>query len=480
MIPFSNSSSQYPFMQGLSAHQIDAQTIIFSAPFRRLLDKAQVFPLEIYDYVRTRLTHSMEVMNVAEGIVAKVAANLIELRRFKIAIRNVIRCSALLHDLGNPPYGHYGEDVIKAFFTEKYDKLELSPELAKAYGLKEGKVCEILDKTLYSDFTNFNGNAQTLRILSGLPKIGEKPNTYNLTAAVLGSIIKYPYYSSQSNKFNIFRSEMKVANFLRREGTLIMGEVNPLALIMEAADDIAYTFSDIDDAVKKKLITEADFTKELKKAVKDKNGQLNNLEIFRATFKDYMKKNKGSAEPFETTIQECMNTYRNITIDCCARKIVQLESITNLTSSILPLTTSVPIMGETIDLLFDFLGNLMAKYVYRARPIVTNELEGENIMNYLLDEFTKAVLTVNIDDDGEATSFSKTNRKEYFHEQKVYSLISSHIRKSFAEKMKKERKNRRIQKNNLIYYRLQMVTDYISGMTDSYAKIVYDELKAIS
>lgn len=431
-----------------------------------------------------------------------------KLEPHKLRFRTIARCAGLLHDLGNPPYGHYGEDVIKAFFKEKKENktLKLSDELYEYYGFDKGRdVSDIIDEgeERYSDFTRFNGNAQTLRILTSLSAVEGKPETYNLTAAVLGAIIKYPYYSSEKEKFNIFRSEKYIADWLIQKGTLIMGETNTFACIMEAADDIAYTLSDIDDAVKKKLITEADFKRELEEEIHHKTENENELVTFQKDFVDYLGKNIDNPDPFPAAIQECLNTYRGYAIDCCARKAAKflknrLESdnlLTNIDKPLLPLECPVSNgkYWKTVDLLFEFLGNLMKKYVYVARPIVSNELEGENIMKYLLQELTSAVLTVNIDDKGNAVPFPKKendkgyDRKKYFHYEKVYSLISDHIRKAFADKMKKQKdkkdeKNREeviITNNDLVYYRLQMVTDYISGMTDSYAKIIYKELKAI-
>lgn len=469
------------YLRGVSAFQLDYSSIIFSSAFRHLLDKTQVFPLEKYDYVRTRLTHSLEVMAIFEEIINKLTYNMPELKRNRFSLKYIARTAALVHDLGNPPYGHYGEAVIRKFFIDKQDSLALSTELRQMYNFsekEENTVYKIIGKTLYYDFTNFNGNAQTLRMLTSLKYINAKPCGFNLTCGLLGSIIKYPCYSSKNKngKVGIFRSEEGVANALEEAGTLIIDEVNPIARLLEASDDIAYIFSDIDDAVKKDIITQFDFVKELESACKkDKDGT--GLSFFKDIFDRYLKKSKDAHEPFKTAIQETLNTARTIVINVCVENIVKSQSFTSQNKEILSNIKTHQIYGKSANELINFLKLLMKKYVYVARPIIENELEGENILLYLLEEFTNAVLKVNIDKNGVGKP-SEEDRKANFHEYKIYSFISSHIRKTYGDKVV-EFNDGKIDASWLIYHRLQMVVDYISGMTDSYAKIMYKKLKGI-
>lgn len=190
----------------ISAFSIDYQSIVFSASFRRLLDKAQLFPLEQFDYVRTRLTHSIEVEAIAEEIVTKVCMHRPELKNLKTSLKEIIRCSALIHDLGNPPYGHYGEDIIQRFFSKKIDSLAISKELKSK--LNQNKSLSLNEREK-SDFTNFDGNAQSLRIITHLENPLDFQSTFNLTSAVLGSIIKYPR-DSIGNKNSVFSNQKRM------------------------------------------------------------------------------------------------------------------------------------------------------------------------------------------------------------------------------------------------------------------------------
>ena len=154
---------------------------IFSTPVKRLQDKAQVFPLEAHDAVRTRLTHSLEVSSVARGLATEVAKRLLKENQIDDGMDRQIEAIAavcgLIHDIGNPPFGHSGEDAIREWFKQKLGEDKLRDRL-------ENK------EQLVQDFLQFEGNAQTLRLVAKLQILADD-NGLNLTFGTLSASCKY-------------------------------------------------------------------------------------------------------------------------------------------------------------------------------------------------------------------------------------------------------------------------------------------------
>lgn len=175
-----------------SEYQKDYHRITGSASFRRLQDKTQVFPLDKSDFVRTRLTHSLEVSSLAKSLGQSICNRLIELHKDESLIADkaadisdVLLCAGLIHDIGNPPFGHFGETIIQEWFKRNLNKLEFD-------GIK---LDEILNAQMIGDLCNFEGNAQALRVVSKLHNLVDE-NGMNLTQALLNTIVKYPISSN--------------------------------------------------------------------------------------------------------------------------------------------------------------------------------------------------------------------------------------------------------------------------------------------
>ena len=248
----------------------DYHRIIQSASFRRLQDKTQVFPLDRSDFIRTRLTHSLEVssygkslgQNIARSILTKIRDDTF-LPAYAADICNILQCAGLLHDIGNPPFGHFGETVIRDWFRENLHGLTYNGT----------KLTELLTPQMQQDFYAFEGNTQALRLVTKLHYLVDE-HGMNLTKALLGTIIKYPVSSLQidknsgdirTKKMGYFHADREVFEAVQ-ESLGTNGRRHPLAYILEAADDIAYLTADIEDAFKKGCITFADLLKELKAA----------------------------------------------------------------------------------------------------------------------------------------------------------------------------------------------------------------------
>ena len=139
----------------------DYSKIVSSAAFRRLQDKTQVFPLDKSDFIRTRLTHSIEVSTIARQLGIMISKNTTKYKPDDIdtedaeGIASVLLCAGLLHDLGNPPFGHFGETVIGDWFKENLDCIDYKGKSLRTW----------LNDQMVSDLENFEGNAQALRIL---------------------------------------------------------------------------------------------------------------------------------------------------------------------------------------------------------------------------------------------------------------------------------------------------------------------------
>jgi dGTPase len=234
----------------------DYDRLIFSAPFRRLQNKTQVFPLPGSVFVHNRLTHSLEVASVGMSLGNDVAQRIISERRHELRgtlfeeIGQIVSTACLAHDLGNPPFGHSGEKAIQTFFTEGPGR-ELRQQVSPAF---------------WDDITHFEGNANAFRLLTHQFK-GRRPGGFVMTYSTIASIVKYPYASSAASKkgkFGFFQSEQETYQRIADEMGLFCiskpGEPlryvrHPLVYLVEAADDICYEIMDLEDAHKLKIIS---------------------------------------------------------------------------------------------------------------------------------------------------------------------------------------------------------------------------------
>ncbi len=245
---------------GRSHFQKDIDRIIFSSAFRRLNGKTQVHPLAANDNIRTRLPHSLEVSSVGRSLGTKVGERLFdELQRIGIEPSNVgdiVQAACLAHDIGNPPFGHSGEEAIRSWFRTNTDRDFLA-------GLTSSEL---------TDFENFEGNAQGLRIITKLEYYLFQGGM-RLTYATLGTFMKYPWTSdlvaiSTKKKYGCNQTEQEILAEIATELGLIRRSHtawcrHPLAYLMEAADDICYASIDLEDGIEMGFITYDEVVKTL-------------------------------------------------------------------------------------------------------------------------------------------------------------------------------------------------------------------------
>lgn len=233
-------------------YENDFDRVVFSSAFRRLRNKAQVFSLEPHDFVRTRLTHSFEVSTIGRSLGEGAAAGFapkcagLDLSRLQRDVGTIVATACLLHDIGNPPFGHSGENAIGRWF---------------AANINDGKKLKLADEQEREDLVKFEGNAQALRMATRVQWTGQDYGM-NLTVATLLALIKYPCASSEVKpagpkplrKFGYFKADNLAFQRVRALTGVSGYRRNPLTYLMEAADDIAYATGDIEDVFKKGFV----------------------------------------------------------------------------------------------------------------------------------------------------------------------------------------------------------------------------------
>lgn len=449
---FKKSSSDKLEFDNRNSFSSDYSRIIFSSSFRRLQDKTQVFPLKRGDFVRTRLTHSLEVSHIASSM-GKAIEYKKQLKDDKIS--SILAVAGLIHDIGNPPFGHFGEFVIQKFFKEFFKKNNLN-----------------LSQRQENDLIYFDGNVQTFRILKKLQYLGNEFG-YNLTYGTLATIIKYPKNSVEGNKKNSLNIEEKKFGYFLSED-LDYKKINdelglnnnrhPLTYLLEASDDIAYCIADIEDGIQKKLITLEDIKEQIHK-YKDRSDEknLNSLIALDENIKKYelenihIKKSKGN-RLYEKIIIQKIKIY------------LQSQMINNTISTFLKNEDDILngiFKRELLDVssykeIKNLFKNLAENKIFNSKERVEIDLLGYQVIDTLLNIFVSSALEI-LDKGKEASIYSKG----------IYSLISDNYKLIYEEYEMKNAKT----KEDKIYNTLKLCTDFISGMTDTFALELYKKLK---
>ena len=438
----------------------DYHRIINSPSFRRLQDKTQVFTLDQSDFVRTRLTHSLEVSAIAKSLGQSVSVCILKEGKdpgfrpeYQAQVCDILQCAGLIHDIGNPPFGHFGETVIREWFLKHLDVLEMNGT----------KLSEILNEQMCRDFLCFEGNNQAFRLVTKLHFLTETPGM-NLTKALLSTIMKYPVSSLEidpdsgdvrTKKTGYFYADRE--NFaLVQEACGTGGARHPLCFILEAADDIAYRTADIEDGYRKGLISYEQLLRELKKRIDpEDDGQ---ALLVRKLEKRYSKgAGRGVTNPEEYAVRNWMVLLQGVAIEQAAAQFG--KEYDSIMSGNYPYEL---LAGTPAGAIVNILGDIAVEYIFHSELIYKREISEEVILNFLLDKFVDAAI------------YYDTDRPLKPVQVKLMSLISENyitvyrmysVGKDEAEKL---------------YLRLLLVTDYICGMTDNYAKSLYHSLNGIN
>lgn len=419
-----------------SDFEIDYDRIIFSRPFRNLQDKTQVFPLPDQDFVHTRLTHSLEVSSVGKSLGKNVGASVIEKNSDLEHLSPhdfgaVVGAAALAHDVGNPPFGHSGEQAISDYF--------LFNEKAKA-------IKAMVSEQEWNDLTRFEGNAQGFRLLTQNQKQGLR-----LTYATLAAFTKYPCSSSlrsrdtsrkSQKKYGYFQTEQtsfsEMADHLGLTKLSDKEQVfarHPLAFLVEAADDICYSIIDLEDGFGLGLVT----FEEARDFLAEILGDHYFPEKLENIASDKEKIGVLRAVAINTLVHQASEVFMTNEKDILDGRFDQ--ALTDL----IPASTTL-----------EKLGSFSVKRIYQSRQVLEKEAAGFEVIDGLLESFIEAV-------------FCKFYAKEKYsgRHKSVYRLLPTEVQ--FKLDWAKSP-----------YESALEVTDYISAMTDSSAVKQFRILKGIN
>lgn len=444
-----------------SEFEKDYHRIIGSASFRRLQDKTQVFPLDRSDFIRTRLTHSLEVSSFAKSLGQNIGENILAYKRdalftprMREDISSIVQCAGLIHDIGNPPFGHFGEVAIREWFKRNRGKLKY-----------DGKpVAEVLSPQMCEDFYQFEGNAQALRLVTKLHFLVDE-HGMNLTYALLNTIVKYPVSSVnihkeskdlKEKKCGYYYADTELFHKIQKE-TGTNGDRHPLTFILEAADDIAYKTADIEDAFVKGFFSYHQLLEELCGLLEDVPAGTGGFQPAQKLEQLYERaKNMQMDEPEEYAIKNWIVRVQGFLISCAT------NCFTANYEEIMQGTYRHDLFYHTqAERLMHFLGEFACRKVFTSERIYRMEISEAVMIDYLMDRFVEAVIEY---DEG---------KKQNAIDSRMVSFISKNYKNSYHFHAEGRSAQERL------YLRLLLVTDYICGMTDSYAKRLYQELKGI-
>lgn len=446
-----------------SEFEKDYQRIIGSASFRRLQDKTQVFPLDKSDFIRTRLTHSLEVSSFAKSLGQTIGENLLAYRRdpqftprMKEDICNILQCAGLIHDIGNPPFGHFGEVEIREWFERNLPVLKF----------RGTPVSEVLTEQMKQDLYHFEGNAQALRLVTKLHFLVDD-NGMNLTYALLGTIIKYPVSSVEINrrsgdikdkKMGYYYADRETFEEIQRE-TGTNGKRHPLTFILEAADDIAYKTADIEDAYVKGFISYNRLLEELKELQmlyhQEGTGAFYPADKLEEIY--FVGKDCHVDNPEEYAIKNWIVKVQGFLLNCAT------YGFTSNYSAIMKGEYKHDLFYHTFaEKLMALLGDFAFREVFTSDAIYRMEVSESAMIDFLMEKFISA-----------AIKYDDSTEKLGTIESRMIWFISDNYKNAY------HRQARGKSEEEKLYLRLLLATDYICGMTDSYAKRLYQELNAM-
>jgi dGTPase len=431
---------------GRSPFERDSDRIIFSSAFRRLQDKTQVFPLSGSDYVRTRLTHSIEVSVVGRSLGTITGLQLKEKGRLPDGISPadigaIVASACLAHDIGNPPFGHSGEDAIQHWFNTS----SIAKRLKLGFKKKE-----------IADFSRYEGNATGFRVLTRL--LHPDSPGLQLTHATLAAIAKYPAEvglgpnksaaGASEKKYGFFQTEKsfftKVATavgLIRKNQSRLAWYRHPLAFLAEAADDICYLIVDFEDAFRFKLIPFDRLCIAFKEIIADSD-------IDKKMESIHSEDNKSQylrARAIGVLVQETAVLFMKMERDILEGKFDKA------------LTEHIPSAAKLAA-----IRSLMKANVYSTQSIIQVEVAGFEVIAGLLDAFCDSAEDIALNHkkkpSGDASPLSR----------KIIQLIPSQL--ISEDKIKNLRS----------YERTMLIVDFVAGMTDSFAINLYKKVKGIS
>lgn len=408
----------------------DYDRLVFSPAFRRLQNKAQIFPLPGNVFVHNRLTHSLEVSCVGRSLGSKVSDILEE--RYGVLpfssydISSIVAAACLAHDMGNPPFGHSGERAISSYFSQ-------------GEGLKwREKV--LSEGGRWEDFTHFEGNANTFRLLTHR-FVGRRPGGFSLTYSTLAAIVKYPYPSTEAiseDKFGFFEPEEEAFGCIAKQLGLISSGSgsasycrHPLVYLVEAADDICYEVMDLEDAFKLRILSIDEVTELM-------------LAFFESEEQEHMREVVSTIDdPNENVAYLRSKTINKLIAEAADTFAQHEEEILQgrFKGSLLHASS------ERCQIAYQAAIDVAYSRIYSSHDVVDVELAGHRIFAELIDRMMHAL-------EYPQHAYSKTFLK------RVSSQYDTAIGSTYG--------------------RILTTLDYISGMTDLFALDLYRKITGMN
>jgi dGTPase len=433
---FGDAPGYIPTQVVRSEFEVDYDRIIFSAPFRNLQDKTQVFPLPEHAFVHTRLTHSLEVSSVGRSLGKAAGEILLEkyphLQKTGISsyeIGGIVAAASLTHDIGNPPFGHAGEEAISDFF-----KFHTAGNCWERHVRPEQ----------WSDLSNFEGNAQGFRMLVS------KQFGLKLTYATLAAFTKYPRPSMMLQRDIARKSQKKYGFFINQladfeqMGAFLGLEKSsqecwlrhPLAFLVEAADDICYSIIDLEDGCTLGLVSFEETVKLLAPILKDKFDP------------EKLKKPRSESQN--------LGALRALAIGELIRETVEVfaqyeESMCkgNFDKALTDIIPSAKALQK--------ISSVSVDKIYRSKVVLEKEAAGFQVLEGLLSVFSQALY-------------------HQFYNSDRFSGQDKSILRLLPEDFPLKGWGAEVNP----YPMLRSLVDFISGMTDKYALNLYRRVKGIS
>lgn len=475
----------------LRIFESDRGRIVNSPAIRRLQQKTQVFPLERNAAVRTRLTHSMEVQQVGRYIAKEVLSRLKEqksLEEYGLSeltgpFESIVEMACLMHDIGNPPFGHFGESAINDWFRQRLFPTDAGSQprsddrcKVDVLRLREGeeKLNELRRK-VRQDLCQFEGNAQGIRLVHSLMRM-------NLTWAQVGCILKYTrpawfvgkppeshaylmkkpgFYLSEENYIKRLRDELQLGEFSRF----------PLTWIMEAADDISYCVADLEDAVEKNIFS----VEQLYQHLRDTWGEHQEGDLFAEVVNEAWRKSSTNQMRRSTEDQFFMylrvNTLNKLVPYAAQRFIDNLDEIFSGEFNHALLEDDSPFAR-----LLELYKQVAVKQVFNHPEVEQLELQGYRVISGLLEIYSPLL---NIAGEDFAELVEKESLRRLPIESRLYHKLSTKHRLAYMEAVSNMSPANPEFAIWEFYYRCRLIQDYVSGMTDLYAWDEYRRLMAV-
>ncbi|WP_223609321.1 deoxyguanosinetriphosphate triphosphohydrolase [Chryseobacterium sp. OSA05B] len=420
--------------------QRDFDRIIFSSAFRRLQNKTQVFPLPGSVFVHNRLTHSLEVSSVGRSLGSIIGEFIFDAYKNELTedsknfylhnLGNVIAAACLCHDVGNPAFGHSGEDAIASYF-ERNEK-----DLKQKFNEKE-----------WADLVNFEGNANAIRVLAQRQQ-GKDEGGIQLTFSTLASIAKYPCEAVAKKKgiihrkkFGFFQNEKAIFLEIAKATNLILENEepyifkrHPFVWLVEAADDICYNIIDMEDAHRLGIVSTADCENLFFELIKSESSDMDKVKNKLASISNENEKiSYLRAKAINALINKSLEIYKH-----------NFETILqgNLDNGLLDIYKSENRALQDIEA-------FSIEKIYNHKAVVEIENAGYNVMYELLDHFIPSILK------------PEDERKSY--DKKALKLLPRQF----------------VYEEGTDYQKVLGVIDFVSGMTDNFATDLYRKIKGI-